>query len=154
MRVRIALAVVGLASCFGPGCDGGDEKEKDQKGVEQPQDLKVGEVEELSATGPGDIGGGDIAGAKTGSCLELSEGQPFLCMVYCGDQNSRTAAKASCQGDKQWSDEPACPQETALGVCRVDAMMCEQYCYPNPDISDADKIANCQETCGGAFEVF
>lgn len=132
--------VLALAAC------GGDD------GKTGSDDDAIGGGDQDLVT-PGDgFGAGDVAtGNRLGACSLLSEGTLIECMIYCGETSYRAAAKAGCEGGADgWSDDPTCPTG-AIGVCRVDALMCEQYCYQHPEQTIAETREICQSMCGGTW---
>lgn len=112
-------------------------------------DVEVVEGQDLA------IGTDVIAGDKLGACV-LQNNVPEItaCMIYCGETGIMLdAQKQGCEANGYWVDEPVCPAGS-LGVCRVDAIMCEQYCYQDADLTVAESLENCIEICGGTFETF
>jgi hypothetical protein len=102
-------------------------------------------------------GAGGATGARQGRCLLLSNGAPTSCHVYCGAADGvLSAAKTACAANNdEWSDDPSSCPNGRLGVCMANAIMCEQYCYQDDDLTAAESIEGCQELCSnGTFTTY
>jgi len=133
--------VLALAAC------GGDD------GKTGSDDDAIGGGQDTASPGDGVEPGDAATGDKLGSCSLVSGETLIECMIYCGESSYRAAAKAGCEGGADsWSDDPKCPTG-AIGVCVVDALMCEQYCYQHLDQTIAETREICQSMCGGTWTV-
>lgn len=141
MKARQVLWVV-LALLGGIGC-----------GADEVDDVDAGPTGGSGGSGgQGGQGGqgGLMPGPAAGACQDESS-----CMVLCtDDQAVIDTARQACSGDRTWLPGSDCPMEDALGVCEVDALYCLQFCVPDPDLDDAERLDVCREVCGGKFSEF